>query len=205
LRVLAQFRNDPLNLFLNLARTYGDCVRFAFGPTPAYLVSHPDYVHQLLVEDAEKVYKTRILKRVLGPSLGQGLLINDGDAWRRQRRLVQPAFHMKRIEAYGAVMVSLAQRVLTEWQAGGIRDVNSDMVKLTLAIVAKTLFDADVSDRADSYLLRNGSLIAIHTSSPIQSGLSRNAGREISRKACPGAPTFHLEPGRASALGIRLH
>jgi cytochrome P450 len=147
--ILAQFRRDPLALFQTLARQYGDIARFPFGPFPAWLVSRPDLVHQMLVEDAGKFYKTRALKRALGPSLGNGLLLNDGESWRRQRRLVQPAFHMKRIEAYGQVMVDFAQRMLDEWKPGQTREINHDMMKLTLGVVAKTLFDADVSDKAD--------------------------------------------------------
>src|SRR5689334_10674255 len=149
LQGLALFRRDPLSWFQDLARTYGDIVRFMFGPSTSYLVSHPDYVHQLLVEDADKVEKTPILKRVLGPSLGNGLLLNEGESWRRQRRLVQPAFHMKRIETYGNVMVDFAQRMLDEWQPGQTREINHDMMKLTLGVVAKTLFDADVTNSAD--------------------------------------------------------
>jgi cytochrome P450 len=149
LRTLARFRQDPLALFDDLTAEYGDFVRFPFGPFPAYLVTRPEWVHQVLVEDADKQFKTRALKRVLGPSLGNGLLLNDGEPWRRQRRLVQPAFHVKRIEAYGAVMVDFAQRLLAEWKPGDTREVNHDMMKLTLGVVAKTLFDADVSNRAD--------------------------------------------------------
>ncbi|MCL5999799.1 MAG: cytochrome P450 [Chloroflexi bacterium] len=146
---LASFRQDPLAFLLNLAQTYGDIVHFRFGPAHTYLVSHPDYVHQVLVEDADQFYKTRQLKRILGPSLGNGLLINDGESWRRQRRLVQPAFHMKRIEAYGKVMVAYAQRTLAGWQPGQTREIHHDMMELTLGVVAKTLFGADVSDRAN--------------------------------------------------------
>ena len=149
LRSIRRFRQDALGYLTELARTYGDIAKFPFGPFPCYLVSHPDYVHQVYVEEAAKYHKTRLFKAVFKPSLGESLLTSDGDFWRRQRRLVQPAFHSKRIEAYGQVMVDYALRAMDSWAGGQERDLHHDMMHLTMAVVSKTLFDADVSADAD--------------------------------------------------------
>ncbi len=157
---LGQFRRDPLGYLENLAR-YGDITRTRFGPVTILSVHHPDLVHEVLVSQAEKFHKTRGMKAIFKDSLGNGLLTSDGEFWKRQRRLVQPAFHARRIAAYADVMVEHAQRLLDEWQAhtdtGQTLDVAAEMMRLTLGIVTKVLFDADVSDQAS----RVGEAIAV--------------------------------------------
>jgi cytochrome P450 len=81
--------------------------------------------------------------------IGNGLLTSEGEFWRRQRRLAQPAFHRQRVSTYGDVMVDYTERTISSWKAGETRDVHRDMMRLTLEIVAKTLFNADVSGDAD--------------------------------------------------------
>jgi cytochrome P450 len=149
LRNLREFQRDALGHLAGLARDYGDIVRFPFGPFPVYLVRHPDYVHQVYVEQAARFTKTRLFKQVLKPSVGNGLLTSDGEFWRRQRRLVQPAFHSRRIEGYGQVMADYARRAVDSWADGETREIHRDMMRLTMAVVSKTLFDADVSADAD--------------------------------------------------------
>jgi cytochrome P450 len=85
----------------------------------------------------------------LGKFLGNGLLTSDGDFHRQQRALVQPAFHTGRIQAYGRVMVDYTEHMMTTWEDGQIRDSDQDMMRLTMFIVSKTLFDADVSEEAE--------------------------------------------------------
>src|SRR6202030_373409 len=79
---------------------------------------------------------------------GSGLLTSEGDFWLRQRRLAQPAFHRARIASYADTMVRYADRLLAEWKGGEERDIHAEMMRLTLQIVAKTLFDADVDREA---------------------------------------------------------
>ena len=117
------------------------------GP-PLYLLSNPDHIEQVLVRDNRNFIKARLTRSELS-ILGNGLLTSDGDFWRRQRRLAQPAFHRERVENYAGTMVSYTQRMLEGWRYGETRDVHHEMMRLTLEIVAKTLVDADITEDAE--------------------------------------------------------
>ncbi|MCC6803726.1 MAG: cytochrome P450 [Anaerolineae bacterium] len=146
---MPEFTADTLAFMLDMRR-YGDIASFMFGPFRAYVVSSPEYVHQVLVTDADKFYKAAGTKRATKLVIGNGLFTNDGDFWKRQRRLVQPAFHTRRIGAYARVMVDHAETLMARWQDGQTYDMSTEMPRLTMGIVSKTLFDADVSDDADN-------------------------------------------------------
>ncbi len=144
------YSHDPLGFLSNSTRQYGDIIRFRFGPIVSYMVNHPDYIEEVLVTKNSEFFRDLNLKRDGGDRLfGNGLLTSTGDFWRRQRRLIQPAFHRERIAAYADVMVAYTNRMLTTWQPGEIRDVHQEMMHLILAIVAKTLFDADVAGEVE--------------------------------------------------------
>ncbi len=142
-------RADRLEYLTDLRNAFGDIVRARFGPFPVYMLYHPDDVHEVLVKQASKFYKTRLTKVIFNRFLGSGLIVSDGDFWKRQRKLAQPAFHARRIESYAQTMVEYTQRMLNGWQDGQTHDVDQEMMKLTMGIVAKSLFDADVSGDAD--------------------------------------------------------
>jgi len=146
---LNRFRTGRLDFFTETARAYGDMVKLRFGHRRVYLVSHPDLIEEVLVTQNNNFVKHFALR--LNPLvLGKGLLTSEGDFWLRQRRLSQPAFARNRIAAYGPAMVAAAQRVIEAWRPGEQRDIMVEMMRLTLAIAAKTLFDADVSGAAAS-------------------------------------------------------
>ncbi len=138
-------RADLPGFLLELARTYGDFVQFDFGPFRSYFINHPDLLHQVLVSDASHYFKTKVTKALLRPLLGEGLLISDGDYWRRQRKLLQPAFHAARIAAYANIMVECAQEAMRDWRPGQQRRVDHDMMTLTLEIVIRALFGEALS------------------------------------------------------------
>jgi cytochrome P450 len=148
LRGYFAFRRDPLNFLTRLAREHGDIVHFIVGAQHAYLLNHPDLIRDVLVNQPDHFHKGRALQRSKR-LLGEGLLTSEGEHHRRQRRLAQPAFHKKRIESYGAVMVDYAARHIARWRDGETRDIAHEMMRLTLAIVGKTLFNADVESDAD--------------------------------------------------------
>jgi len=144
---LPEFRRDLLAFFTACARDYGDVVPVRVARRRLVVLSHPDLIEEALTARARHTTKTAIL-RMLSPLLGDGLLLSESDLWLRQRRLLQPAFHRQRVSAYGEVMAGYAERAMADWKDGETRDIHADMMTITQAIVAKTLFDADVSDDA---------------------------------------------------------
>ena len=143
---LREYARDPLGFLSDCAREYGDVVRLRFMGQNLFLLSDPDLIEYVLVENNRNFTKARILKRNRR-LLGEGLLTSEGEFWRRQRRLAQPAFHRKSVAAYGEVMVTYAKRSLEAWRDGQTIDVHEEMMHLTLEIVAKCLFDADLGAR----------------------------------------------------------
>jgi len=141
------FRRDPLTFMLESARNYGDIVFFKFGPQDLYLLNHPDYIRDVLVTNNRNFVKSRGLQ-MAKRFLGESLLTSEGDFHRRQRRLAQPAFHRQRINGYAEVMSEYAGRTRGRWHHGETLDLWQEMMRLTLAIVGKTLFDADVEAEA---------------------------------------------------------
>jgi len=146
---LLHYRRDPLGFLMSNAEEYGDIVRIMFGKWYGFQLNHPDDVQQVLLKQAHKFHKASIYKSTLAEYLGNGLLISDGDFWRRQRHLAQPAFHTKRIHAYAELMTGFTSQMLDGWKDGQTRNIADDMMKLTLYIVAKTLFDVDVSKESE--------------------------------------------------------
>jgi cytochrome P450 len=144
---LLEMRQDHLGFVTESARNHGDFVPLQFGRRPVYLLSHPSYVEEVLVTQHRNFAKGYFY-RILEPLLGNGLVTSEGEFWLRQRRLAQPAFHRGRINAYAEIMVEYSQALLADWRNGDVRDVHEDMMRLTLRIVGKTLFDADVESEA---------------------------------------------------------
>ena len=142
-----QFRRSPIG-FLSALAGLGDVSYFRMGGQPAYFVNHPDLARDLLVVSANKFHKGRALQRAK-KLLGEGLLTNEGESHLSQRRMIQPAFHRDRIKSYAAAMTAYAAKMANEWRAGETRDIDKEMMRLTLNIVGKTLFDADVEDESD--------------------------------------------------------
>jgi cytochrome P450 len=141
--LLAYWR-DPLEFMRAMTRRHGDVVVLPMANTDVWLFSHPDQIEQVLVSDARSFIKDRTTHE-LSRVAGNGLLTSEGDFWRRQRRLMQPAFHRDRIAGYAGSMVAATGRMLHGWRAGERRDLHAEMMRLTLDIVAKTLFDSDLA------------------------------------------------------------
>lgn len=149
--ILPDFPRDPLAFVTKLWRDYGDFVTIP-GPLyqPAFLLNDPDLIYQVLVKQADKFQKPPLLKQVFNASFGNGLFFSDGELWRRQRRLAQPAFHHKRIEGYAEAMVRFTQARLTTWQSGQQRCIDEEMQTLTLQIITDAIFHTDIKSDADA-------------------------------------------------------
>lgn len=139
---------DPLRMLARFADEYGDVTYFRLGHERCYFVNHPHYVRDVLVTHQRMFTKSRGLERAK-KLLGDGLLTAEGAQHLRHRRLLQPAFHRDRIARYADVMVDAAARARERWQDHSTTDISRDMMRVTLAIVGKTLFDTDVESEAD--------------------------------------------------------
>jgi cytochrome P450 len=157
---LVEFRRDPPGFLARVARDHGDAVRFRFPGQPVILFNHPDLIRDVLVTRARSFAKGRGLERTK-LLLGDGLLTSEGTLHLRQRRLVQPAFHRDRIASYGSTMVQAAERRASAWYEGATIDVLHEMMALTLAVVGRTLFGAEVEREADT--VRTAIEIALKT------------------------------------------
>ena len=145
--MMVEFFRRRLPFMVESAAKYGDIVMFKVGNERIYLFNHPDLIRDVLVTNQKNFTKSRALVRAKR-LLGEGLLTSEGEFHLRQRRLAQPAFHRDRIAAYGHSMVEFAERTATRWSNGSELDIHDEMMKLTLAIVARTLFSADVENEA---------------------------------------------------------
>lgn len=134
--------------FEKTAQEFGDIAFFKLGPQGCYILNHPDYIKDVLVTHNRNFTKSRGLERAR-IFLGEGLLTSEGDFHLRQRRLIQPAFHRKRIAAFGEVIVERTLRAIQAWKQGAEFDLAPEMSRLTLNIAGKTLFDAEVDSKAD--------------------------------------------------------
>jgi len=146
---ILEFRRGQLNFVTSLQRKYGKASTFYFGQTPAVLFATPEAVRYVLVENA-KNFTIRDVAQGLRLLLGDGLLTTDGEFHRRQRRLMLPAFHRKRVESYRDTMIAYTERMLEDWQPGQQLDISGEMQRLTLRIVARALFDVDLTQESST-------------------------------------------------------
>jgi cytochrome P450 len=139
---------DWLGFYKRCAEEYGDVVRVRLAHVPVYLIVHPRDIETVLVTNTSN-FKKSADYRALARVLGQGLLTSEGEFWKRQRSLIQPAFHRQSILGYAAVMTQAAGRTLDSWKEKGERNIHDDMMRVTLEIVAQCLFGAEVADVAE--------------------------------------------------------
>ena len=147
-RLVRSSRRDPLRFMTTLAHEFGDVSTFRLGTERVVFVNHPDYVREVLVNHYSNFLKGAGNLRAKR-FLGEGLLLSEGDLHRRQRRLAQPNFHHQKIAVYGEQMIDCAERCSARWQDGQTLDIWREMQRLTLDIVGKTLFSADVEAKDD--------------------------------------------------------
>ncbi len=145
---LIEVSGDWLGFYSKCAEEYGDVVRVHLAHVPVYLLTHPRDIETVLATNAGNFTKSADY-RALARVLGKGLLTSEGDFWKRQRSLIQPAFHRQSILAYGAVMTRAADRMLDSWQEKRERNIHQDLMRVTLEIVAQCLFGAEVADAAE--------------------------------------------------------
>jgi cytochrome P450 len=140
---------NPILLFEYLVKTFGPVSHYRLGWNHIVFLNDPELIKEILVNQPQNFIKERTQRR-MKILLGEGLITSDGEAHKRQRRIAAPAFHRQRIQAYGSIMVERAIRMREEWQPGREIDIAAEMMRLTLQIVARTLFNTDVTSDVQS-------------------------------------------------------
>jgi len=151
---------DPLGVFRGWAGRYGDIFYYRVLYRKVYFLNHPDLVKQVLVGSPQNFVKGEALRnnrRVFG----KGLLTSEGESWRKQRRLIQPAFHHDRIAAYGEAMVAHAERMIAGWRDGDARDIYVEMMRVTLEIVTEELFEVEIATERDRFAAAVNTLLEL--------------------------------------------
>jgi cytochrome P450 len=136
---------NPIRLFEHLVATYGRVSHYRLRRNHIIFINEPEFIREILVNQPQNFIKERTQRR-MKILLGEGLITSDGEIHKRQRRIAAPAFHRQRIQAYGAIMVDRAAAMRMTWSEGREIDVASEMMQLTLQVVARTLFDIDVTE-----------------------------------------------------------
>jgi cytochrome P450 len=154
---MRDFRGDRLIGTMEQALDkYGDIVRFRVGPRTVHLISHPDLAREVLVREKVsflKIQEGTDKKIGLGLVLGEGLLTNrDHDSWFTRRRILQPVFHRRRAATMTEEMVAAGQKMLSRWEElyapEDVLDIHEEMMRVTLDVITRTMFGADVSQEA---------------------------------------------------------
>ena len=135
----------PILLFEHLLKTYGNIAQYRFMGTPIVFINDPEYIREVLINQASAFVKERTVKR-MKLLLGEGLITSDDPIHMRQRRIAAPAFHRQRINAYADQIVACAAHQSAAWQPGQTIDIAAASMSLSLEIVARTLFDTEVTD-----------------------------------------------------------
>ena len=144
------FKRNPAEFLLEAHEEYGDVFVTRVLTGSSYFIRDPDVVNAINVTHAKHIYKPKVVKQMWKPFLGNGLVPNDGESWKRQHKLIMPGFHKTRVDAYAPTMVDYTSDMVRGWQEGEQRDFRDEMVQLTLRVVAKTLFDTDLAHDSET-------------------------------------------------------
>ena len=136
--------SNPILLFEYLQQEYGRISHYRLGPNHIVFVNDPEIIRDILINQAPVFIKERTQRR-MKILLGEGLITSEGETHMRQRRIAAPAFHRQRIAAYGDMMTARALTMRDEWTPGVEIDAASEMMRLALQVVARTIFDTDVT------------------------------------------------------------
>ena len=194
MRNFVKMRRDPLAFIDSLAQQ-GDIVYFRMGPYQTYLLNEPEAVRELLITHARKWVKGPLLQRAK-PLLGNGLLTSEGELHTRQRRLVQPIFRRQRMMGYSEIMVDCALQYRHRWHDRQSVNMHDEIMRLTLAIVGKTLFGDDFE--RDTIGIADAVSNLLHTANVSEAPL----GILLARLGIPNPAQQSLDRARSSLRGV---
>jgi cytochrome P450 len=153
--ILPRLKADFIKFYAEMQATHGDVVCMRIGPYYDYTFFHPDHIREILVTQAKHFVRFEVPIRVMAQWNRNSLIIAEGDAWARQRRMVQPAFQPRRFAAYTTAMAAIIDEQLGRWservtnEKSGELELSEAMSELTLQIIGRTLFGVDLREQAD--------------------------------------------------------
>ncbi len=183
--------------FTDALHEHGEVVRLDLGPLHAFFVTDPLLTNEVLVTQGAKFRKGAMFDK-FQPYLGTGLLLSNGEFHLRQRRMMQPAFHRERMDAYATTMVRAATSLAESWRPGEVRVIENDMQELAVTIVGEALFSTEMGERAVAEVRR--SIFTV-----IQQGMVRALSPSFVEKLpLPGNREFDAAIARMKAVVLQV-
>jgi cytochrome P450 len=145
---IPEFNHDRLGFMGRMARE-ADVCGMRFGPFPVIQFNRPEHVHSILVEHAYDFDKGIAVHKTFRPAIGDGIFSSEGDFHRRQRKIMAPSFQPRHVASYADIVGHYGEQIQQTWADGSVINVNQQMTNLTMSIIGKALFDADVFSEAD--------------------------------------------------------
>lgn len=140
---------DQLAFAERLAADYESMAVYRVGDELTYQVHGPELVEQVLVRENENFRRGEQTDAMLGPVMGDGVLLQEGEQWREQRHRLDPSFGPDALASHAPMMVESTERLIAGWEDGDVIVFRDEMVKLTAGIIARAMFDVDLSDRLE--------------------------------------------------------
>lgn len=144
---IGEIKSDLIGFYQRLQRDYGDAVFMQLGPYADYSFFHPDQIHEVLIEKAKAFVRFQRPLDVLKQWNGDGVLITEGETWLSHRRILQPAFHIRRFDGYARTVVNAAAEQFHAAVSGETTlDFETAMTDLTTTVITRTMFGSDLGD-----------------------------------------------------------
>ena len=183
-RGLRRLVRDPLAYFQAIASQYGDVVCYRPAPETAYLVNHPDFVRHVLVDNNRNYSKDTHINRIFNDVVAEGLLTSEGDTWRKQRRMMQPAFHHRRLAPLDELISRETSSMIRRWQDqsdhGAVLDIAREMAELTLRVTTQALFGVQLDGAGRDFGEKvNEAVVVMHKPSNPRFQQLLHEGKEI--------------------------